>query len=185
MNLGCFNRCTCVYRRAFRGERVEAEAATNTQRPHRSLIVCLHNKSNVSREIIYTRTVLNKWITRLLNSRIFFMCVALCWCLRVAFVCYLLALQYYCLTIHVCLPRLWYSWGSGNLMVPITFSVSDVFGATWVLWQRERKGKQINTNKSWGPFKATMCKSLKVGEWRPASRELFKVAVCTSTLVGC
>lgn len=41
-------------------KRVEAEAATNSQWPHRSLIVCLHNKSNVSREIIYTGTVLNK-----------------------------------------------------------------------------------------------------------------------------
>ena len=44
-----------MYHKAFLGERVEAEAATNTQRAHCSLIVCLHNKSNVSREIIYTR----------------------------------------------------------------------------------------------------------------------------------
>lgn len=76
----------CVYRSALQGECVEAEAATNTLRLHRSLIVCLHYKSNMSRAIIYKRNLLNKWITTLLNSRFFLVGVVVCWCLRMAFV---------------------------------------------------------------------------------------------------
>lgn len=94
---GCYNWCVClcVCHSAFWGE-LEAEAAANTQRPLRSLIVCLHNKSNVSREIIYTRTVLNKWMPHLLNARAFFMlCFAIC--LR----CSMIAWQHTCLFFQV------------------------------------------------------------------------------------
>lgn len=165
MNLGDMgsNRCVCVsvYCNAFQGECVEAEAATNTQRPHRSLIVYLHNKSNVSREIIYTRTVLNKSLV--CWTLVFFLvCVAVRWCLRITSVCYLLAFQrdsvhddprvsFFFFFFHV---WLWYSWGSVNLLA---LCVADVFVAIWMRWQREGKGKQINTNKSQGPFRATMC----------------------------
>lgn len=94
LNTSANGHCVC----AFQGECVGAEAVTNSQWSHRSLIVCLHNKSNVSREIIYTRTVLNKWIIHLLNSRIFFVPF-----LAQHFVCYLLALQNDSMTTRVCL----------------------------------------------------------------------------------
>lgn len=84
--------CVCVCVTVLSWVELEAEAATNTQRPLRSLIVCLHNKSNVSREIIYTRTVLNKWIPHLLNARAFFML-----CFVICLHCSMIAWQHTCL----------------------------------------------------------------------------------------
>lgn len=117
-----------------------AEAATNTQRPHCSLIVCQHDKSNVSRGIIYMRTVINKLITRLLNFRIFLVRLALCLCLCIAFVCY-----FACSAarlhdnMHVVTLIFMRKQESHSCL---TFSVIDVFGATPMLWQREGKEKK-------------------------------------------
>lgn len=117
---GAIDVCMCAHRNAFpRWVCVEAEVATNTQRPHRSLIVCQHNKSYVSSEIIYTRTALNKWITGLLNSRFFSVRVGRP---QVASVRYLLALQLYCMTILVCLFF---------FLLP---SVTDIHEDLWISW---------------------------------------------------
>ena len=169
--------CVCVYRKAFQGDCVEAEAATNTQRPHRSLIVCLHNKSNVSREIIYTRSVLNKWISSLLNSRISSPC-ALQLCdtacrLRLCVICLLFSMTM--LVLPFFMHDSWYSGRNMNLMA------SWCFLCHWWIWHclnTSDRGRGKENIWTWTSHQAPL--QLQCGHiWSSGGRDLCPESCCS------